>query len=308
MKFKIKSESWQFTFIGHMVLLPRATIELDTDELGKDHLNYIKKLIEYNKLSSVPEYHVVYSYATKPAETNSNVSEIDTNQPPQISALPNNSLVILDDGMYSKDYSKEITSLVNSNYQNQINNLEKQTKYNRTETEVVKTNLNTMNQEVTKLGTRVLDLEAIELPDINTLQTQMNSTTQLLGLVEKNVNDMSGVLNTLTVSTSTHSHFKYITTGEITTPLKTFYGSTISDKNGGWSIDYSSAGFKEIFNIQATAVAVGDAAGDRRLVTIVKESVTSCSGTSISATAAGALVAMALVNESAKVYITVTGV
>lgn len=100
----------------------------------------------------------------------------------------------------------------------------------------------------------------------------------------------------------------YTPTGLVSHPK--IFTAVVDGSGGEWSADYSTAGFLTVISVQATAEAVGSAAGDRRLACITQNSVTTtgCSGKFISADSAGLLAAMTLVSGgSGKVYVTVIG-
>lgn len=109
-------------------------------------------------------------------------------------------------------------------------------------------------------------------------------------------NDISG---SVTVGNST---------GEIH-GAKIWVGQTNADGNGSWTIDYSSAGFTEVFGVFPSGIAKGDDLDDR-LIAVNGSSAptnTTASGHLMSASAAGLLVAVTLTKSAGAVRVLVIG-
>lgn len=79
---------------------------------------------------------------------------------------------------------------------------------------------------------------------------------------------------------------------------------------GEWSIDYSDKGFTTFVNVYFYSIAKGTALADRTIPTLKQgqPTLTSCSGYLMSASSAGLLAAMTLVNGSGPVRVIVEGV
>lgn len=91
--------------------------------------------------------------------------------------------------------------------------------------------------------------------------------------------------------------------------VKEFIGTAVAGSDGAWTIDYSHVGFTKIIGAVATAVSTGPDSADRKIVTfnVNNPTLTSCQGRVMSATSAGLLAAMTLLNSSGRVYLRVYG-
>lgn len=91
--------------------------------------------------------------------------------------------------------------------------------------------------------------------------------------------------------------------------VKEFCTIVNAQVGGIWSASYAHVGFTRILEVQATAEATGTDIGDRRLAGVRAVSLTACSGSIMSATSAGLLVGMALIEATTgRVYVRVKGV
>ena len=110
-----------------------------------------------------------------------------------------------------------------------------------------------------------------------------------------------------------HSHDSYptiySTSGQISNP-KIFTATIITTENGIWSVDYSHVGFREVYSVTCVGISNGMALADKTLICVDKGGLTTtaCSGRMMSATSAGLLVAMTLVEAKGSLCLTVYGV
>lgn len=86
------------------------------------------------------------------------------------------------------------------------------------------------------------------------------------------------------------------------------FNAVVEASGGAWTCNYAIANFTKIHCIQVTAISTGGGA-DRKIASIgpTPPSLTGCSGVMMSATSAGLLAAMTLLNASGEVYVTVKG-
>lgn len=97
--------------------------------------------------------------------------------------------------------------------------------------------------------------------------------------------------------------------GEVISGLKKFVFE-VDAVDGTWFVDYADKGFTRFVNVDFYSIANGTGTADRTIPTLKQgqPTLTSCEGYLMSATSAGLLAAMTLVNASGKVRVTVEGV
>ena len=287
MKYTIRSVSWHFTFFKSTYVIPQSIIELDADDLDDRDLKDLSKLLENDRIRLSPSYDILYDYV---------LSKYKVTPPPEIiketptettlSDKIDNALLLLDDGLYVKDLEKVLQG-VHSDLQLLAT----------TEQVIV------IKEQIQKLESKLINLDQDKpLEDLSEVD---------ITAVCAQIDEIRATLTTLPTAdmvAAARPQRTFTEEGEVDQPIKTFYGATTSNKDGTWSFDYSLVGFTKILSIVITPISVGTSTSDRRLATIQSESLTGCSGLTMSGTAAGALVAMALVNEPAKIYIKVTGI
>lgn len=141
------------------------------------------------------------------------------------------------------------------------------------------------------------------------LVDKMMSLVEIVATDVKNVFNAISILGTrVTAIESKGDTTLYTSSGVVSNPK--IFTTVVDGSNGNWSVDYSIAGFTSVISVQATAEAVGSNTDDRRLVCIENNSITTtgCSGKLMSASSAGLLAAMTLLDGgSGKVYVTVIG-
>lgn len=103
------------------------------------------------------------------------------------------------------------------------------------------------------------------------------------------------------------NHKHYLRSGEIRN-VKTFH-EKVTAVDGVWSVNYAFMGFTNIIGVSALGVSVGTALADKRYVSldVGNPTATQCSGTLVTSSSAGLLVAVTLTPASGTFWLSITG-
>lgn len=97
--------------------------------------------------------------------------------------------------------------------------------------------------------------------------------------------------------------------GGVVEGARMWIGTTAANSSGVWTIDYSDAGFTEVYGVFPSAVSKGTALADRLIASnsVTEPTLTTASGHLMSASAAGLLVAVTLTESAGTVKVLVVG-